>query len=247
MIDRSRTGITSTEIAARTGWIDKEIHDAAQKLFTTSRAKNVADPLLLVSAVLYEDTRKKILVRVEQFHRTNPLSPGITREDLRTGLGRLVRTETFRAVLAELAAAKKIDVQGENVRPPGASIKLDTDESATKSQIESAFAEAGLTVPAVKEVLAKVPVDPKRADQILHLLLRDKILLRISPELVFHRDALAHLKTRLATYKKEKGDRISVPAFKDLTSVTRKYAIPLLEFLDRERITRRAGDERVIL
>jgi len=247
MIDRSRTGITATEIAARTGWIDKEIHDAAQKLFTTSRAKNVADPLLLVSAVLYEDTRKKILVRVEQFHRTNPLSPGITREDLRTGLGRLVRTETFRAVLAELAAAKKIDVQGENVRPPGAAIKLDTDESATKSQIESAFAEAGLTVPAVKEVLAKVPVDPKRADQILHLLLRDKVLLRITPELVFHRDALAHLKTRLATYKKEKGDRISVSAFKDLTSVTRKYAIPLLEFLDHERITRRAGDERVIL
>jgi selenocysteine-specific elongation factor len=247
MIDRSRTGITQTEIAARTGWLDAEIKSAAEKLITTNRAKNVADPLLLVSAALYDDTREKILARVEQFHRANPLSSGITREDLRSGLGRLVRPETFRAALAELAATKKIDVQGDNVKPPGAAIRLDTDEASTKSQIEAAFAEAGLTVPAVKEVLAKVPVDPKRADQILHLLLRDKILLRITPELVFHRDALAHLKTHLATYKKEKGDRISVPAFKDLTGVTRKYAIPLLEFLDRERVTRRAGDERVIL
>jgi selenocysteine-specific elongation factor len=247
MIDRSRTGITQTEIAARTGWLDAEIRSAAQKLITTNRAKTVADPLLLVSSALYEDTRKKILTRVEQFQRANPLSPGITREDLRASLGRIVRPDTFRTALAELSAAKKIDVQGENVKPPGAAIRLDTDEASTKSQIETAFAEAGLTVPAVKEVLAKVPVDAKRADQILHLLLRDKILLRISPELVFHRDALAHLKTRLASYKKEKGDRISVPAFKDLTGVTRKYAIPLLEFLDRERVTRRSGDERVIL
>jgi selenocysteine-specific elongation factor len=247
IIDRSRTGIAPTEIAARTGWVDVEIYDAARKLIATNRAKNVADPLLLVSAALYEDTRKKILARVEQFHRVNPLSPGITREDLRSRLGRLARPETFRAALAELAAEKKIDVQGESVKPPGAAIRLDSDEASAKSQIESAFAEAGLTVPAVKEILAKVPVDPKRADQILYLLLRDKILLRITPELVFHRDTLAHLKTRLATYKKEKGDRISVPAFKDLTGVTRKYAIPLLEFLDRERITRRAGDERVIL
>src|SRR5580704_15546199 len=207
IIDRSRTGIAQAEIAARTGWLDAEIRSAAQKLVATNRAKNVADPLLLVSAALYEDTRQKILTRVEQFHRANPLSPGITREDLRAGLGRIVRPDTFRTALAELSAAKKIDVQGENVKPPGAAIRLDTDEASTKSQIETAFAEAGLTFPAVKEVLAKVPVDAKRADQILHLLLRDKILLRISPELVFHRDALAHLKTRLATYKKEKGDR----------------------------------------
>jgi selenocysteine-specific elongation factor len=247
MIDRSRSGITQSEIAARTGWLDTEIQSAAQKLFAANRAKNVADLPLLISAALYDDTRKRILTRVEQFHRANPLSPGITREDLRSGLCRLVRPETFRAALAELATAQKIDVQGENVKPPGATIRLDENESSTKSQIESAFAEAGLTVPAVKEVLARVPVDGKRAEQILHLLLRDKVLLRITPELVFHRDALAHLRSRLATYKKEKGDRISVPAFKDLTGVTRKYAIPLLEFLDRERITRRAGNERVIL
>jgi selenocysteine-specific elongation factor len=70
---------------------------------------------------------------------------------------------------------------------------------------------------------------------------------RITPELIFHRDALANLKRRLSAYKQTKGERISVPTFKELTGISRKYAIPLLEYLDRERVTRRAGDERVIL
>jgi selenocysteine-specific elongation factor len=51
----------------------------------------------------------------------------------------------------------------------------------------------------------------------------------------------------LQNYKKSKGPRIGVPVFKELTGITRKYAIPLLEYLDRQRLTRRIGDERVIL
>ncbi len=70
---------------------------------------------------------------------------------------------------------------------------------------------------------------------------------RISPELIFHSTALAHLKEQLLAYKKTKGARISVPGFKDVAGITRKYAIPLLEYLDRERVTRRMGEERVIL
>jgi selenocysteine-specific elongation factor len=90
-------------------------------------------------------------------------------------------------------------------------------------------------------------VEAKRAERILQILLREKSLVRVTPELIFHRAALAQLRDQLAAYKKAKGERISVPVFKDLTGITRKYAIPLLEYLDRERVTRRAGDERVIL
>jgi selenocysteine-specific elongation factor len=78
-------------------------------------------------------------------------------------------------------------------------------------------------------------------------LLGEKSLVRVTPELIFHRAALAQLRAQLSAYKKGKGERISVPAFKELTGITRKYAIPLLEYLDRERVTRRAGDERLIL
>jgi selenocysteine-specific elongation factor len=89
-------------------------------------------------------------------------------------------------------------------------------------------------------------VDKARAQKIVTLLLRDKILIKISDDLVFHRDALSDLRKRMAA-EKAKSPRLDVARFKDLTGVTRKYAIPLLEYLDREHVTRRVGDERVIL
>ena len=141
----------------------------------------------------------------------------------------------------------KVVLQGETVKKPGTEITLTPEEARAKEQIEQAFAKAGLAVPSVKEVLTKLPVEAKRAEKLLQILLREKNLIRISPELVFHSKALGQLKEQLSGYKKTKGDRISVPSFKELTGITRKYAIPLLEYLDRERVTRRAGDERVIL
>jgi len=90
-------------------------------------------------------------------------------------------------------------------------------------------------------------IEKARAEKLLQILLREKVLVRVSPELIFHAAALERLPALLSDYKKAKGERIAVAAFKELTGITRKHAIPLLEYLDRQRFTRRAGDERVIL
>ena len=95
--------------------------------------------------------------------------------------------------------------------------------------------------------MAQLAIENRRAEKILQILLRDKQLVRVSADLIFHREALERLPGMLQNYKKTKGERIGVPAFKELTGITRKYAIPLLEYLDRQRLTRRLGDERVIL
>jgi selenocysteine-specific elongation factor len=248
MTERALLGLGYEEIVARTGWTEKEIQEALEKLHGTGRVRIVSsEPLVLVSGKLFEEVRKKITEKVERFQKENPLLPGILREDLRASLGKRVRTETFRAALEELSAQTKLDAQGELVKKAGSEIALLPEEAKAKEQIEAAFASASLAVPSVKEVLAKLAVEAKRAEKLLQILLREKNLVRVSPELVFHRQALAQLKEQLSVYKKAKGDRINVPAFKELTGITRKYAIPLLEYLDRERVTRRAGDERVIL
>ena len=248
MTDRAVQGLGYDEIVARTAWMDHEIRDAARKLADAGRVKIVStEPLVLVSGKLFTDVRRRILEKVEQFQKENPLLPGILREDLRSSLGKRVRAETFRAALEELAGQKKLDTASELVKKPGSGITLQPEEAKAKDQIEAAFGAAGLQVPFVKEVLAKLAVEAKRAEKLLQILLREKNLVRVSPELIFHRQALAQLKELLAGYRKSKGDRISVSVFKELTGVTRKYAIPLLEYLDRERVTRRAGNERVIL
>jgi selenocysteine-specific elongation factor len=236
------------EMVARTGWLEKEIREAVQKLATAEKLEIVAhEPLTIVAHKAFEEVCGKISAAIERFHKENPLLPGIAREDLRARLGRRISAETFRAALEELAANKKVELLGELVRRAGAEIALQPEEARAKDQIEKAFSSAGLAVPSVKEVLGKLSVESKRAEKLLQILLREKMLIRVTPELIFHRDALAQLRDQLSAYRKTKGERIGVPAFKELTGITRKYAIPLLEYLDRERVTRRAGDERVIL
>jgi len=246
--ERALLGLGREELVARTAWTEKEISAAVEKVSRTGMAKTVSsEPLVLVSGKLFEEVRKKITEKVEKFQKENPLLPGIAREELRASLGKRVRPETFRAALESLAAEKKLDVYGDSVKKAGSEIALQPEELKAKEQIEAAFRAASLSVPAVEEVLAKLPVEAKRAEKLLQILLREKSLVRVTTELIFHREALAQLKVQLSAYKKSKGDRITVPVFKDLTGITRKYAIPLLEYLDRERVTRRAGDERVIL
>jgi selenocysteine-specific elongation factor len=248
LADRNLFGVASEEIVARTGWLESEVRAAAENLVKSKALRTVSDePLVLLSEKVFAETCEKLDARVKKFHKGNPLLPGAAREELRAGLGRRVRQETFRAALEELVQQKKLVVQGELVKKPGAEITLTGEEVRAKEQIERAFEKAGLAVPSVKEVLTELAIERARAEKLLQILLRENVLVRISSELIFHRDALGRLAELLREYKKTKGERIGVPAFKELTGVTRKYAIPLLEHLDRQRLTRRTGDERVIL
>lgn len=248
MVARAPMGLRYDEIGLHTGWWENEIRDSVETLSAAGVVKSVGDDHpLLVGGGVFQDVRARMVENVTRFQRENPLLPGIAREELRASLGRRVKPEIFRAALTQLAVEKKLELQGETVKRAGTGITLQADEQVAKDKIEGAFRTAGLAVPSVKEVLSGLAVEAKRAEKLLHILLREKNLMRVSPELIFHHAALAHLKEQLLTYKKSKGERISVPGFKDLTGITRKYAIPLLEYLDRERVTRRMGDERVIL
>lgn len=248
MTARAPRGLSVAEVASRQNWLDEEIADAATTAVNSKRIKRlVADPPLFLSVKRFDEARARLLETIETFHEKNPLSPGMLREDLRMVLGRRIPQAVFRTALDELLSEKKLETVGELVKKAGAKIELADDELRSKQEMEKAFAKAGLAVPTLKDVLSSLSVDSKRAEKLLQLLLRDRVLVRVTPELVFHHGALRQLREKLLEHKRAKGERISVPAFKELTGVSRKYAIPLLEYLDRERATRRAGDERVIL
>ena len=118
------------------------------------------------------------------------------------------------------------------------------DEEEALGKIEAAFATAGLAVPTTSEVLAKSGIESARAKTLLQILLKSGKLVRVGDDLVFHSGAIVKLREML---RARKGERFSVPQFKEWTGISRKYAIPLLEFLDREHATRRDGDTRVVL
>ncbi|HEX5433623.1 MAG TPA: selenocysteine-specific translation elongation factor, partial [Candidatus Angelobacter sp.] len=194
-----------------------------------------------VAADAFTKSRERALAVLEAFHKANPLVAGIRKEELRAKLG--LEQPIMEAVLAQLTREKKAEVAGEQVRLAGRGVELKDEEARAKEQIEKAFASAGLKVPLMKEVLAGLPVDKARAQKLVTLLMRDRVLVKLAEDLVFHQNALQDLRRTLANYKST-SPKIDVGKFKDLTGISRKYAIPLLEYLDRERVTRRVGDER---
>ena len=150
------------------------------------------------------------------------------------------------ALLQSLASQGKINVQGEAVRLGGHTIQLSAEEVAARDQIAAAFEKAGLAVPSAGEVLASLRLDRARAEKLLRMLVKENVLHKVTDDLIFHQSALRELREILAR-RKAQSYRLSVTDFKGLTGLSRKYAIPLLEYLDRERVTRREGDERIIL
>jgi selenocysteine-specific elongation factor len=240
-------GLSLTQIVARTGWSDAEIQQIAKKLAVASRLRVIGDqPFTIASAKLVAAYAANLRIALEKFHQAEPLSPGIPKQDLRARAGK-TRGEIFAAALDDLVKAGVVAISGDLVQRAGREIALSAEEANAKKLIEEEFERAGLTVPSFATVLEKLPVESKRAQKILQILLREKVLIKVTDELIFHRNAVAQLREMLAKYRKERGTKLPIPVFKELTGITRKYAIPLLEYLDRERVTRRVGDERVIL
>jgi len=239
---RGREGLPVAAAVRETGLKQSVLQPLMASLVQQKQIIQVGDFLFANDAM--QKTRDKLISALEAFHKANPLVGGISKEELREKLG--LHQIVMEAMLAQLTRDKKAEILGEQVRLAGRGVELKDEEAKAKAQIEKAFADAGLKVPLMKEVLDKLPVDKARAQKLVTLLLRDRVLIKLADDLVFHHTALQGLRQLMAT-QKAKTPKIDVPTFKDLIGVTRKYAIPLLEYLDQQRITRRVGDERIII
>ena len=236
-VRESTHGLSAAEIVARTGWLQSEIDASARgaELLVFPQQQRYVD------RAWAQARTAKIREMLKDFHRKHPLLPGMAKEEIRSR--ELAGAPAF-LLDALLTQVRDVVSDGEVLRLASHKVMFQQDESAALEKIEAAFADAGLAVPSTAEVLAKAGVDPARAKSLLAILLKQQKLVKAADELLFHPTAIAKLKTIVASHK---GEKFSVPEFKDWTGISRKYAIPLLELLDRERVTRREGDARVVL
>ncbi len=242
-INRRRIeGLSVADAVAETGWLPERVQQVATELKHASLITIFGS--VFIASTWLEKLKEEVLTQVDWFHNQNPLLAGMNKEEVRRRFCRA--DDLFYGVINSLLRDKKLDADGELLHLPGRGVVLRNEEAESKLQIEQAFAQAGLRVPALKEVLASLPVDSVRAQKIVTLLLRDRVLVKVTDELVFHRRSLDALREQIIA-SKDKIAKLSVAEFKGLFGVSRKYAVPLLEYLDRERVTRRAGDERIIL
>jgi selenocysteine-specific elongation factor len=239
---RGASGLTLRQAMAESGFPGERIEEALAAALAERSVLRFGD--VFIANKNFQGVQELVEIGVKGFHDRNPLVGGINRQELKERLR--VPAEIFEAALASLVASKKIELQGDQVKAAGRSVVMQDEEAEAKATIENAFSTAGLKVPALKDVLAGLPLEKLRAQKLVTLLLRDRVLVKLADDLVFHQKALDTLRAAVRA-QKTKSARMDVAAFKELTGVTRKYAIPLLEMLDRERITRREGDVRVIL
>ncbi|MGA6980755.1 MAG: selenocysteine-specific translation elongation factor [Candidatus Sulfotelmatobacter sp.] len=239
---RGSRGASIASLIAETGWTRSVVESRLKELVNKGDAAGFGEIFLQSPAL--EALKSRIVGVVGDFHKKNPLVGGVNKEELRSVVD--VSSEVFEGVTTRLISEKKIEIAGDLVHLPGRGVLLRDDEAESRNKIEEAFASTGLKVPALADVLAALKIDKARAQKIVTILLRDRVLVKISDDLVFHRGALDQLRRQMKAHK-AKSPTIDVTQFKELTGASRKYAIPLLEYLDRERVTKRMGNVREIL
>ena len=161
-----------------------------------------------------------------------------------------IPVEIFRAVLSGMAERQELVAEKDLLRLATHRVALSTEEQAARDQLARIFADAGLQPVTLDEAIARASsgsgIDPARAQRFAQMLVNSGELVRVG-ELVFHRLALEGLRETLLRRKESHGPKLDVTVFKELTGISRKYAIPLLEYLDRQRVTRRNGEVREIV
>jgi selenocysteine-specific elongation factor len=239
---REQHGLRLQEAIHQTGWAMDRLKNTRSEAIRAGDVIGFGD--VLITAVTLKRIEEELFAAVKTFHAANPLVGGISKQELLEKSE--LDAEIFSGALDALLAAKRLAIDAEQVHLAGHGVVMQDEEAESKKQIEEAFATAGLKVPALKDVLLGLQIDRLRAQKIMTLLLRDKVLCKVTEELVFHQKTLVELKQRVSELKSS-SPKINVSQFKDLLGISRKYAIPLLEYLDREHVTRRAGEERIIL
>ncbi|HLM62082.1 MAG TPA: SelB C-terminal domain-containing protein, partial [Pyrinomonadaceae bacterium] len=244
------SGLTQRDLQARTGWrneILKQIIAENVEKRAIIEAEN-----FYIARTPFENLKSKTLAEIENHHRREPLAKGILRETLREKIFGNLAPEIFKATLSHLEKENKIVAEKDTIRAAAHNLELSAEEKTLREKLQKIYLTAKLEVPKLEDALNdsinNTKLDKTRARKIFQLLLNSDEIVKISDEFYFNKKEIENLIVKLRQSASETADcLIDVPKFKEIAGISRKYAIPLLEYFDRERITRRAGDKRLIL
>ncbi|MCK9362890.1 MAG: selenocysteine-specific translation elongation factor [Syntrophales bacterium] len=241
-------GIASGALVVRAGIPAKRLAKILEGMFADRKVILVdRDELRVLSAVVYEELKEWIVSRIADYHRQYPLREALAREELRStpGIGAAAGPKIFLIALHDLEKKGKIVVEREMIRLTEHEVRLDVDMGSLRESLSSAYRKGGLTPPTAREIAAMFPDRKKEVASLELLMLREGEIARISEDLNFHRDVLAKLRE---DYKKMLvRDGEATPAsVRELTGLSRKFIIPLMEYFDSTKLTMRAGDKRIL-
>lgn len=199
------------------------------------------NPLLLIDGACVAPLEQTALAVIRAYHDEHPLAPTVPKSALVAALPRRLPEAAVDALVEGLAARGEIDEGADGVSLPGHQVSLSDEQERVRDALVQLYEAAGWAPPSLNEAFKQLGAG---AEEVFHLLLRTGELVRLRDELVFRATQLDALVNQLRS-RYAPGDSFSVADFKEWTGVSRKHAIPLLEYLDEHRVTRREGDRRV--
>lgn len=240
------SGVAFEEIVLRSGIPRKQAEAALQGLLASGAIVQMTrEPRIFVSKEAAAGLKQGLIDELHGFMAANPLKDGIGKEELKTRLPKRSDQRFFAPLLAELEKEGAVTAERELVRPAGVKQQAVRQAPALASKLGNRLAAAGSEPPTIKELADAVRCNEKEVRDHLALLVRDGSVIRVSAEIYYDRAALDGIRQKLVDFVQQKG-AIMPAEFRDLTGLSRKFMIPLLEFFDAEKLTIRVGDKRVL-
>ena len=249
LVGSAPNGLNRADIVVRSGWRDQIVTAAVESARAQGLIAEAGGQLFATNALA--DLKQNIVKDVRAYHAAEPLSRGLGLEILRGRYFAHGSPDPFRAVVADLQKNGALVIEKDIARSPEHARAVSGEDAALRDRLEEIYREANLTAPSITEALSRVGVPSSQQQhgrKVLQVLIDAGKLVRVDGEMFFHASALNDMIARLRAFAAAKPDRaIDVTAFKELANISRKYAIPLLEYLDRQRVTRREGDKRIVM
>ncbi|MFW6324543.1 MAG: selenocysteine-specific translation elongation factor [Desulfovibrionales bacterium] len=237
-------GVSFAQLRVMTNLESKELESVLQNLGSRQLAFQFdKEDRVYVLGETVRDLSESALEYVAGYHKKNPMRLGVSRGETASAWGRKVPPKLIHFVLERMVKQGELVSEQDIVRLPDHRVSLASDQQKLKESILSVYRKGELSPPNLKDILAKLDVTPKEVAPVLRLLTENGELVKVKEDMFFSSAAIEKLKKMVVDFYADHDD-LSPVAFKELTGLSRKFAIPLLEWLDKERVTVRVGDVR---
>jgi selenocysteine-specific elongation factor len=237
-------GLSFSELWGRVGSVSSDqLQQTLDRLVQVNEIVPVgSEGARYIHSHLYASLKEAIAECLRDFHSKSPMALGLSKEELKTKLPASTGARLFQMLLQEMIETDHVVVEKEKIRLSGHQISVRED---VLEELEGIIRNGELSPPSVKDVGERSSMEQQELKNHLEILVNRGKLIRLKGDLYFHSEAILRLREALLGFIRTHGE-ITTPQFKDLTQVSRKFAIPLLEYFDSAKVTIRVGDKRIL-
>ena len=237
-------GVSFNELRIMTNLPEKRLQQMLHGLLSRQALIQVEKDLpTYIHRRAYDQLKQDALGCLEAYHEANPLKAGMSKEELKSKLPPFLGPKLYNLLLGQTSKEGAIVAEEDLIRLAAHRISLEEDQADIRNRILDAYRKSGLQPPYFNDLCVQMNISENRAKEVLMLLVNEGTIVKIKEDLYFDAGAVDALKERLVSFLTENGE-IATPQFKEMTGVSRKFVIPLIEYFDSKNVTIRIGDIR---